>query len=81
MAVEVDHHPLEAFDARTRFALWWARLYGRQVQAKSELRWQALASSLDIDAVRDLVRDADKGVAIHHLARTHAADHAGVRGH
>ena len=47
MAVEIDHHPLETFDARTRFALWWVRLYGRQVQAKSELRWQALASSMD----------------------------------
>lgn len=62
MAVEINHQPLETFDARTRFALWWVRLYGRQGQAKSELRWQALASSLDIDAVRDLVPDADKGV-------------------
>lgn len=62
MAVEVDHHPLETFDARTRFALWWVRLYGRQVQAKSELRWQALASSLDIADVRDLVPDSGKGV-------------------
>lgn len=55
MAVEIDHRPLESFDARTRFALWWIRLYGRQPQAKSELRWQALASSLEFDAVRDLV--------------------------
>lgn len=62
MAVEINHQPLETFDARTRFALWWVRLYGRQGQAKSELRWQALASSLDLDAVRDLVPDADKGV-------------------
>lgn len=62
MAVEVDHHPLETFDARTRFALWWIRLYGRQSQAKSELRWQALASSLDLGGIRDLVPDADKGV-------------------
>ncbi|MGW1687626.1 DUF1156 domain-containing protein [Streptomyces albidoflavus] len=62
MAVEVNHQPLAAFDARTRFALWWIRLYGRQAQAKSELRWQALASSLDLASVRDLVGDADKGV-------------------
>ena len=62
MAVEINHQPLETFDARTRFALWWVRLYGRQTQAKSELRWQALASSLDLDTVRDLVPDADKGV-------------------
>lgn len=63
MAVEVDHHPLETFDARTRFALWWVRLYGRQAQAKSELRWQSLASSMDIADVRDLIPEADKGVA------------------
>jgi putative DNA methylase len=62
MAVEIDRHPLDTFDARTRFALWWMRLYGRQVQPKSELRWQALASSLDLTDVRDLVPDADKGV-------------------
>ncbi|MFI9807453.1 DUF1156 domain-containing protein [Streptomyces sp. NPDC052301] len=62
MAVEINHQPLETFDARTRFALWWARLYSRQVQAKSELRWQALASSLDLTSVRDLVGDDEKGV-------------------
>lgn len=62
MAVEINHQPLETFDARTRFALWWIRLYGRQVQAKSELRWQALASSLDLASIRDLVPTADKGV-------------------
>ncbi|MER7362666.1 hypothetical protein [Nonomuraea wenchangensis] len=62
MAVTINHEPLAAFDARTRFALWWIRLYGRQPQAKSELRWQALASSLDLVLVRDLVPDADKGV-------------------
>ncbi|WP_433126518.1 hypothetical protein ACQPWW_27490 [Micromonospora sp. CA-240977] len=62
MAVEIDHLPLETFDARTKFALWWVRLYGRQVQAKSELRWQTLASSMDLADIRDLVPDADKGV-------------------
>lgn len=62
MAVEVNHQPLENFDARTRFALWWVRIYGRQAQSKGELRWQALASSLELDAVKDLVSDADKGV-------------------
>jgi adenine-specific DNA methylase len=55
MAVEIEQRPLETFDARTRFALWWVRLYGRQPQPKSELRWQSLASSLDIERIRDLV--------------------------
>lgn len=61
MAIEVDHHPLETFDARTRFALWWVRLFRREVAPKSELRWQVLAASLDLADVRDLVPDTDKG--------------------
>ncbi|MGH2596028.1 MAG: DUF1156 domain-containing protein [Actinomycetota bacterium] len=60
-AIEVDHLPLETFDVRTRFTLWWVRLYGRQVAPKSELRWQALAADLDLKDVRDLVPDVDKG--------------------
>lgn len=60
-AIEIDHHPLDTFDARTRFALWWVRLYKKQVAAKSELRWQTLASDMDAHAVRDLVPDVTKG--------------------
>jgi adenine-specific DNA methylase len=62
MAVKINDQPLEVFDARTRFALWWVRLYGRQLQAKSELRWQTLASALEIGQVRDLVPDSGSGV-------------------
>src|ERR1019366_3801766 len=39
----------------------WIRLYGRGVVPKSELRWQALASSMDLAEVRDLVGDIEKG--------------------
>jgi len=60
-SLEIENHPLETFDSRTRFALWWVRLYGRQLAAKSELRWQALAADLDLSEVRDLVPDVDKG--------------------
>jgi putative DNA methylase len=60
-AVEIDHHPLDTFDARTRFALWWIRVFRKSITAKSELRWQALASDMDVAEVRDLVPDSDKG--------------------
>jgi len=60
-AISIDHHPLETFDARTRFALWWVRLFRKQVAAKSELRWQSLASDMDVADVRDLVPDAERG--------------------
>ncbi|OSC22349.1 DNA methyltransferase [Mycobacterium vulneris] len=69
MAVEINHQPLDSFDARTRFALWWVRLYGRQVQAKSELRWQTLASALEITQIRDLIRDSGNGVQFVDAAR------------
>lgn len=68
--VEIDHHPLDTFDARTRFALWWVKLFGKTETAKSELRWQTLADDLDLAAVRDLVPDAKKGVVFTDAART-----------
>ncbi|WP_404650730.1 DUF1156 domain-containing protein [Rhodococcus sp. 27YEA6] len=64
MSVIVEHHPLETFDSRTRFALWWVQIYGRQVQAKSALRWEGMASSLNMDDVRDLVPDTGQGVSL-----------------
>jgi len=74
-SIEIDHHPLETFDARTRFALWWVRLFGRQLTPKSELRWQSLASSLDLAEVRDLVPDATKGCQFVEAAKfTHGVD-------
>jgi hypothetical protein len=60
--MEIDHHPLETFDARTRFALWWVQLFRKDETAKSELRWQTLASDLDLTAVRDLMNEKGKGV-------------------
>ena len=63
-AVEIDHLPLETFDARTRFALSWTRYYRRSVAAKSEARWQALAADLTLDALKGVLADADKGVRL-----------------
>lgn len=60
-AIEIDHLPLETFDPRTRFALSWARLYGREVAAKSEARWQALATDLDMDQLRGILTEDGKG--------------------
>lgn len=60
-AVEIDHHPLDTFDSRTRFALWWVRLFRKGLAPKSELRWQSLASDMDVSAIRDLVPDTAKG--------------------
>ncbi len=69
--VEIDHQPLDTFDARTRFALWWVKLFGKTETAKSELRWQTLADDLELTAVRDLVPEASKGVMFTNAAKTH----------
>lgn len=63
-AIEIDHLPLETFDARTRFALSWVRLYGRAVAPKSEARWQALASDLPMDALKGVLTEAEQGVRL-----------------
>jgi len=63
-SVPIDNLPLDTFDARTRFALGWTRLYRRAVAAKSEARWQALAADLTLDDLKGVLSDADKGVRL-----------------
>ena len=58
----IENLPLDMFDARTRFALGWVRLYRRSVAAKSEARWQALAADLTMDELEGVLSDASKGV-------------------
>lgn len=59
--IKVVSLPLDSFDVRTRFALWWVRLYGRQLAPKSELRWQVLAGDLDMSDVKNLLHQGEKG--------------------
>ena len=61
-AVHVDELPLDAFDQRTRFALFWVQLFGRRAAPKSEARWQALASDLSLAELENRVlAETDKG--------------------
>ncbi len=69
--IRIDALPLGTFDDRTRFALFWARLYGRNVAAGSEGRWQRLASDLSEDETASVLAKAAKGVR---LAYGHEAD-------
>lgn len=72
-AIEIDHLPLETFDARTRFALSWVRLYGRSIAPKSEARWQALATDLEMDTLKGILVEVGKGVRV-----SFAEEYAGV---
>ena len=38
---KIDTLPLEVFDERTKFALWWVEQHRRDPAAKSELRWES----------------------------------------
>ncbi len=60
--IKVDTLPLETFDARTRFALFWVRLFGRSVAAASEARWQRLASDLSDEETAGLLTREPKGI-------------------
>jgi putative DNA methylase len=61
-AVHVDELPLDAFDQRTRFALFWVQLFGRRSAPKSEARWQALASDLSLAGLENrVIVELDKG--------------------
>jgi hypothetical protein len=61
-AIKIDGLPLETFDARTRFALYWARVNGRQLAAKSDALFEAMAANLRLEDVRhDILEDNPKG--------------------
>jgi putative DNA methylase len=58
---KIDKVPLERFDERTKFALWWVEQSRRDKVAKSELRWASLTSSLPVTELQTLVTSDSKG--------------------
>ncbi len=61
-SIKIDGLPLETFDARTRFALYWARLHGRQLAPKSDALFDAQGQGLRLDDVRrDILDENTKG--------------------
>jgi putative DNA methylase len=69
-AVEIDHLPIQTFDARTRFALGWVRVYGKAVAPKSDARWQLLSADLPRSVTAGVLKDSKKGTRF-----ASAADH------
>lgn len=62
--IKIDSLPLGTFDARTRFALFWARANGRAIAPASEARWERLASDLSDNDTEGVLVPADKGVRL-----------------
>jgi adenine-specific DNA methylase len=54
-ALRLDQLPLETFDALTRLAVFWLRLYGRTNVPKGEARFMAQADSLRLEDVREVL--------------------------
>lgn len=51
-ALKLDELPLETFDAATRLAVFWQRLYGRTDVPKGEARFLAQADNLRLEDIR-----------------------------
>ncbi|MEV0694828.1 DUF1156 domain-containing protein [Streptomyces sp. NPDC050388] len=51
-ALKLDELPLETFDAPTRFAVFWQRLYARSDVPKGEARFLAQADNLRLEELR-----------------------------
>jgi adenine-specific DNA methylase len=59
-ALKLDELPLETFDAATRLAIFWYRLYGRGDVPKGEARFLAQADGLRLEDVRGSLLDESK---------------------
>jgi putative DNA methylase len=62
--IQIDSLPLGTFDARTRFALFWAKVNGRAVAAGSEARWHRLAADLEDSDTTGLLTKVKRGVRL-----------------
>lgn len=59
--VRIDGLPLDTFDDRSQFALFWVRQHQRNLTAGSEIPWQKLASKIDDDTIHGLLQRDGKG--------------------
>jgi adenine-specific DNA methylase len=68
-ALKLDELPLETFDAPTRFAVFWQRLYGRTDVPKGEARFLAQADNLRLEDLRgQLLTESKSGFKLRHDA-------------
>jgi len=62
--IRIDDLPLGTFDERTRFALFWVKVFGRLITPGSEARWQRLAADLDESATDGVLVKDGKGIRL-----------------
>ena len=71
--IRIDRFRLADFDERTRFALSWARLYGRRVGAGSAARWQRLSYDVTEQDVAGILVKAKGGQRLTYGSETRKA--------
>jgi len=75
--VRIDGLPLDAFDPRSQFALFWVRQHQRNLTAGSEIPWQKLASNIDDATIHGLLCKSGKGFRFVYGHETTATDLTG----
>ena len=63
-AIRIDDLPLETFDARTQFGLFWSRLFGRGVARNQRRDGRPWHPSLSMDDLRGVLTNVDKGTRL-----------------
>lgn len=58
---KINSVPIEMFDEKTKFALWWVELFGRDLVPQSEFRWHSFTSGIEPRDLQTLVRKAAGG--------------------
>ena len=64
LSMKVDQHPLDAFDAATRLAIYWLRYYGQEPLAKGEARYNAQTEGVRLEEVRAIFKESSKGFSL-----------------
>ena len=64
LSMKVDQHPLDAFDAATRLAIYWLRYYGQEPLAKGEARYNAQTEGVRLEEVRAIFKESRKGFSL-----------------
>ena len=64
LSMKVDEHPLDAFDAATRLAIYWLRYYGQEALPKGESRYNAQTEGVRLEEVRAIFKESRKGFTL-----------------
>lgn len=75
--VRIDGLPLDTFDQRSQFALFWVRQHQRNLTAGSEIPWQKLASNIDDATIHGLLCKSGKGFRLAYGHETTATELTG----